>query len=407
MLSRHLEGPLRAAVAESAATLLIGPRQVGKSTLVQGLVDQGLFDRYITLDDLTTLSSAKSDPQSFVAELPPRSVIDEVQRAPELLLPIKASVDRDRRPGRFLLTGSAAPEAIPQVSEALAGRVQMLTLWPFSQGELRQHQERFVDLLFSTRGPHGVAEPLTRAELLSRVARGGYPEAVTRKPGRRGAWFDAYVTTLLLRDVRDFARIDGTLELPNLLRFLALRTAQPINLADVSRDLGLPQTTTKRYAALLHAAFLVRSIPPWFVNVTKRLVKTPKWVISDSGLATHLCGLNELPPHHPLAGQLLETFVACELLRQLSWHEGRINLHHFRTHAGEEVDWVLERADGALVGVEVKLAAQVTHDDFKGLRALRDLAPRRFQRGVILYSGETPVAFGKDLHAVPLGMLWS
>jgi predicted AAA+ superfamily ATPase len=384
----------------------MGPRQVGKSTLVRRLVEEGLFDQYLTLDDLTTLSSARSDPQGFISALPDRTVIDEIQRAPELLLPIKASVDRDRRPGRFLLTGSAAPEAIPQVSEALAGRVQMLTLWPFSQGELAQREERFIADLFSARAPHWKTAPLTRVHLLERIARGGYPEAITRKPGRRGAWFDSYVITLLLRDVQDFARIDGTVELPKLLRFLALRTAQPINLADVSRELGLPQSTTKRYAALLHAAFLVRSIPPWFVNATKRLVKAPKWVLTDSGLATHLCGLDQLPAAHPMAGHLLETFVACELLRQLSWNEHRIALHHFRTHAGEEVDWVLERADGVVVGIEVKLSAQVAHDDFKGLRVLRDLAKERFHRGVILYSGTELVAFGPGLYAAPIGALW-
>jgi predicted AAA+ superfamily ATPase len=406
VIPRHLEAALRAALADAPATFLGGPRQVGKTTLARQLVGQGLLDAYVTFDDLTALAAARRDPQGFVNGLPPRVVVDEVQRAPEVLLPLKAAIDRDRIPGRILLTGSASPEAVPRIAEALAGRVELLTLWPFSQGELENHAESFLRTLFSDGRPRWHHPPIDRAALLDRVARGGYPENLRRTPPRRAAWFESYVTTLLMRDVLEFARIDGTVELPRLLRLLAFRTAQPINHSDLARELGIPQTTTKRYVALLQAACLVRALPPWFTNTSKRLVKSAKWLVTDSGLATHLCGLDALEPDHPLAGPLLETFVGCELLRQMGWDPQRLGLHHFRAHTGEEVDWVLERADGTVAGIEVKLAARVGESDLRGMRLLRELAGKRFRRGVVLYSGTEVIGFDSDLQAVPMTALW-
>jgi len=411
-LDRNLAPAVRDALADTPVVLLSGARQVGKSTLAARLAAEGFGGggaRSVTLDDATVLAAATADPDAFVRSFEGPAVIDEVQRAPGLFRALKASVDADRRPGRFLLTGSADVLTLPRVSESLAGRMEVLTLWPFSQGELERRREGFVDAVFSDVLPAAVeGPPVPAADLRARVLRGGYPEAVARLSAeRRSRWFASYVTTILQRDVRDLAQVEGLTQMPRLLQLLAARSGSLLNYSEVSREAGLPNSTLKRYTALLEATYLFRPLPAWSANLTTRLVKAPKALLTDTGLAADLVGLAEAGgPGDALWGNLLETFVAMELEKQRGWAVRRFAPFHFRTARGEEVDVVLEAASGHLVGVEVKASTQVTERAFAGLRALQAARPAQFVRGVVLYGGTEVVPFGDRLHAVPISALW-
>jgi len=291
MFTRNLSSRVLAALADTPVVLLHGARQTGKSTLVQRLVSHDYRARYVTLDDPTVLAAARADPAGFLAALEGPVALDEVQRAPGLFLAIKAQVDRGRHAGRYLLTGSANVLMVPKLSESLAGRMEILTLWPLSQGEIEDHRENFVDVLFG----HGsiTLEEGTEggSDLTTRMLRGGYPEACRRSTwARRRAWFDSYLATILQRDVRDLANIEGLAAMPRLLAFLAGRIGSLVNHAEVSRSLAMPQSTLKRYMVLLAATFLVHTVPPWSGSLGKRLVKSPKLYLIDTGLVASLLG---------------------------------------------------------------------------------------------------------------------
>jgi predicted AAA+ superfamily ATPase len=409
MHRRWMMGPLVEALADRPVVLLNGARQAGKTTLVRQIAGEAHPSRYLTLDDAAVLSAADADPAGFVAGLDGPVILDEVQRAPGLFLAIKAAVDRDRRPGRFLLTGSADVLLLPRLADALVGRVEILTLWPLSQGEIEGRTDAFVDAVFADR-LQGLPPPhRPDAALAARIVRGGFPEVADRDEARRAAWFGAYVTTILQRDVRDLAHVEGLTALPRLLKLLAARTMSVLNYADLARNAGIAQSTLKRYMALLEATYLVRTIPAWFANIGKRLAKAPKVLLGDTGLAAHLQGLDapRLVEDRGLLGPLLENFVVMELTKQLGWSRNRARLHYFRTHAGGEVDIVLEDPRGRLVGVEVKAASGVGAGAFQGLRELAEATGKRFLRGIVLYTGTEVVPFGPRLHAVPVRALWS
>lgn len=397
-----------AALTDTPVVLLHGARQVGKSTLAQEIASGPHRARYLTLDDAAVLAAAKSDPAGFIHNLAEPVVIDEVQRVPELFVSIKAAVDRDRRPGRFLLTGSANVLLLPKLSESLAGRMEVLSLWPLSQGEIIGEIEDFIDRVFAPKLSPLPNATVDRDELVRRIAVGGYPEAVLRQPARRPAWFRSYVTTVLQRTVRDIADIDRIHEMPRLLGVLAARTGTLFNVADLSRVLGIPQTTLQRYLALLQTTFLLHFLPAWTTRMRKRLLKSPKMLIVDSGLATHLVGMDTrvLPASVELWGAFVETFVVMELMRQASWSKTRPALYHFRTAKGEEVDVVLESPSGRLVGLQVKATVSLQASDFRGLRSLAESARQRFQRGILLYLGDQAVPFGSNLFALPITSLW-
>lgn len=383
--------------------LLQGARQTGKSTLARSADPAA---EYLTLDDADVLASATADPQGFIRSRKGPAVLDEVQRLPELFRAIKLEVDRDRRPGRFLLTGSANVMLVPRASESLAGRMEILTLFPLSQGELAGTREQFIDAAFGPAPlPSGSA-----TDLAPPILAGGYPEVATAlKPERRGPWFTSYISAVLQRDIRDMAAIEDVTALPRLLALLASRTAGLLNYADLARSLAIPQTTLKRYFALLEASFLVHVLQPWWTNKGLRLAKAPKVYLNDTGLACHLMGVtaeNFLAPQTPY-GALLENFVAVELMKQSSWSRVQPALHHFRTHSGQEVDLVLESRDGRLVGIEVKATRSVSPADFRGLATLKEAAGKRFHRGIILYGGEHTLPFGDNLVAAPHSALWA
>lgn len=409
MHARNIEPKLRAALSDTPVVLIHGARQTGKTTLAREVSSHAPARRYLTLDDATTLGAARADPDGFVAALDGPVVLDEVQRAPELFRAIKAAVDRDRAHGRFLMTGSANVLLLPKLSESLAGRLEIITLWPLSQGELSGRIEKFIDTAFGARFIGGRVVERSGASVWDRLLRGGYPEPLTRaEDARRDAWFASYISTILQRDVRDLANIDGLSDLPRLLTLLASRVGGLLNFADLSRSLSLPQSTLKRYFALLEATFLVLTLPAWSNNQGLRLTKAPKLMLADTGLAAHLLGMD---PHRLKAdgnarGLLLENFVAMELIKQATWSATRVKAYHFRTVAGKEVDLVLEDSAGRVVGIEVKSAMSVDSGDFGGLRALREAAGEKFVRGIVLHDGGETVGFGTDMFAVPVRALW-
>lgn len=406
MYPRNLALAMDQALGDTPVVFLAGARQTGKSTLVQNL---GPEAAYRTLDDLGILAAAQADPEGFIGTLERRTILDEVQRAPGLLLPIKASVDRDRRPGRFILTGSANVLALPKVADSLAGRMEVLTLWPLAQAELDALHPGFVDACFRGHPERLRVPAVDRAELFRRIATGGYPEAVARKAtSDRTRWFEAYLNTLIQRDVRDLAAIEGLAQLPRLIQTVAARSGSPLNVADLGRTLGLGQVTLRRYLTLLQTLFLLVELPPWFENLGKRLAKTPKLYLNDTGLLGHFLGADAgALQDSPALGAMVETFAVMELVKSAPWSETRPGLFHVRTSAGQEVDVVLEDRRRRLVGIEVKASATVGATDFKGLRLFQELTGERFTCGVVLYTGREILPFGPGLWALPLQALWA
>ena len=408
MFPRHVRSSLLESASDSPVVFLRGPRQTGKTTLVRSIANELDGVQYLTLDDAAVLSAAAADANGFIRGLPGPTVIDEVQRVPELFLSIKAEVDRHRQPGRFLLTGSADILLVPRAADALVGRMAIHTLWPLSQGEIASRQEDFIATAFGSELPTTPLSPVSTGDVADLLTRGGYPEPRSRTAPRRAAWFESYITTILQRDVRDLARITGLTDLPRLLAILASRSSQLLSYSDLSRDLQMPQTTLKRYLGLLSATLLFRAVPAWSTNIGKRLVKAPKVVLCDTGLTCHLLGANadRLRADSSLFGRLTESLAVTELMKQQTWSRRSVALHHYRTHAQREVDAVLEDRDGSLVGIEVKASATVSSADFSGLRDLATSVGDRFVRGIILYLGEEVVPFDPRLHAVPLTSLW-
>ena len=410
MYTRHITPLLQEALADTPVALLNGARQTGKSTLIQSLAaSEGR--RYFTLDDQAVLAAATSDPAGFIAGINGAFALDEVQRAPALFLAIKAAVDRDRQAGRFLLTGSANVMLLPNIADSLAGRMEVLSLWPLSSAEIGGDAAiNLADWLFDGKLDAKSIPACERAQLIERLVAGGFPEAVERSSERRrAAWFDNYLQAILYRDVRELARVEQLTEIPNLLKLLASRSANLLNFAELSRTSNLTQTTLKRYFTLLETLFLVYRLPAWEHNLGKRMVKAPKVFLPDAGLLAHLAHwtVDRMGVESGLPGGLVETFVLGELLKHLAFSQQRLTLWHYRTQSNIEVDFILENRAGEITGIEVKASATVDAKDFKGLRHLQETESGLFRRGIVLYSGRELVPFGEKLFAVPLSMWWA
>jgi hypothetical protein len=408
MYQRNIETCVRDALLDTPVVLLNGARQTGKTTLALKLASE-LSRRYVTLDDATILSAAASDPQGFIRGLGQEVVIDEVQKVPSLFPAIKLDVDSDRRPGRFLLTGSANVLLLPRMSESLAGRIEIISLMPFSQGELNGREERFVESLFNPEldTESLISEP--EINLPELIVKGGFPEIHRRAAHqRRQAWFSSYITTILQRDVRDLSNIEGLTEMPRLLAILASRVSGLLNMSELSRSSGIPNSTLKRYMSLLEMTFLYQPLPAWSANLGKRLVKSPRIQLVDSGLVCHLagCDAGRLAEDTTFKGHVLECFIATELQKQISWSKLNVSAYHYRTATGQEVDVVLEDSRGRLVAVEIKSAASAGRKDFQGIERFAQTVGDRFLRGVVLYAGDNAVPFGERLHALPLSSIW-
>jgi len=408
LLPRLAAGPLEEAMQDSPVVLIHGPRQSGKSTLATAHGSRRGY-RSLTFDDTAVLNLAQSDPAGFVADLPDRVILDEVQRVPGLFLALKMAIDRDRTPGRFLLTGSSNVLLLPTLADSLAGRMAIVRLHPLAQCELEKTRPVFLERLIAGRFPM-VSATRQRAKLADRIVQGGFPALLPLPTARRRArWHRDYVEAIVQRDVRSMARIASLDALPRLLELVAGQTARTLNISDLSGPFGLSRPTIREYVTLLERLFLVEELPAWHTNRISRLVKGPKVHIADTGLGCALLGLSAeaLWADRDAFGQMLETFVYLELRRQTSGHDEPIGFSHFRHRDGAEVDIVVEHGAGRISGVEVKASSTVRASDFNGLKALREACGKRFGCGVVAYDGELTVGFGDGMFAVPLSALWA
>lgn len=403
---RHLVGPLNEALADTPVVVVAGPRQAGKSTLAARVVAQA-GGTWLSLDEAAVLDVARTDPVGFIRGRHGLVGIDEAQRVPELLLAIKAEVDADRRPGRFLLTGSTRLLGAPRLADSLAGRMEALTLWPFTQLELDGGADgpALIDAAFGDAVSDLDPTAVSRSEVVDRASAGGYLPALDRTGRRRTAWFDSYVAGVIDREVRALTDATYLRELPRLLRLCAARTAGELNVADLARDLGLSRPTTDSYLAHLEAVFLIQTIPSWSTNLTARVVRRPKLAMTDTGLAARLLG-GRLRSDPELAGRLIETFVTGELRAQAEWSEARPSAFHFRDRDGIEVDLVLESGDGRVVGVEVKAGGTIRSEDLGGLRLLERRLGSDFAAGLVLCTAPEPRHLGGRLWMLPISALW-
>jgi predicted AAA+ superfamily ATPase len=411
MIPRQLLPHARTALDESRVVCIIGPRQAGKSTLVGQLIQTGYRADYVTLDDPATLDAARSDPTGFVSGRRALA-IDEVQRSPELLLAIKRIVDADQSRGQFLLTGSANLLMGSRIADALPGRVDYLTLWPFSQQELTG---RHRDLLSRWFGADRLdlawrTDTVGRPDYANRVLQGGFPEAVDVSSARRIRFFSGYVDSILSRGVSDVATVRNPSDVGRVLRLLAARSGSLANWTSLARDLQLDPKTVAMYGRILEELFLVTPLPSWHANLGHRVVKSPKLHISDTGLLCAVVGAdaNRLVTDDGFAGAALETFVVNELQRLTAVSElaPLLRLHHYRDQRGVEVDLVIEHADGRVLACEVKSSATPRARDMAGLRFLQEQLGDRFLAGILVHLGPETVRFGERLHAVPLDALF-
>ncbi|TWG08921.1 hypothetical protein FHU35_111550 [Saccharopolyspora dendranthemae] len=407
LVERHAEALVAEALGDTRVVLVNGARQAGKSTLTRLTAERSDNPTMRFLDDPTTAEAASGAPADFV-EHNGLMVIDEIQLAPELLSSIKLTVDQDPRPGRFLLTGSSRVLALRALPDALPGRMEIIELWPFSQGEIDGEPDAFIDAAFA-HGPHlDHSSTLRRRDYLERATIGGFPEAVRRTPRRRSAFFNSYLSTLIERDVLELASIERHGELMRLLALLAGRAGGLLVPSALSNQSGIPRTTLTRYLDLLGSVFLIKRIPAWSSGHTHRVVSTPKLAFTDTGVVCHLLGqdVNRLAEPGGSAGAVLENFVVMELARQLTWSEERGQLFHYRTKDKVEVDAVIETPDGRVIGVEVKAGSTVRGEDLAGMRHLEKQVGERFVAGYVLYTGQQTLPFGDKVRAVPMDALW-
>lgn len=404
MYRRFIQNSILEALSDTPVIFLRGARQSGKSTLVQTIAKGPYPARYVTLDNAGILSAAGADATGFIDGIEKPVVIDEAQRVPELLLSIKEDVDRHRRPGQYILTGSADILTIPKVADALAGRMELMTLWPLSTAEVNDNEGNIIDALFTSDFERKV-KSIPGFNLYRSMAAGGFPEPFQRQnPIRRQAWFDSYISTILDRDIKSLSNIQDLTSVPRLLKLLAARISTLHNQSEISRSSGIPNSTLSRYLTLLRATFLIQELPAWSANLGKRLVKAPKLFLVDTGLACALLGFDEegLREGGEVVGRLLENFVVLELFKHSAWTDRFVRLFHFRSQQGQEVDIVLEDNKGNVVGIEVKLSATPSPKDFYGLNVLKEKLGKKFVRGVLIYTGKEVVPFGKNLHALPI-----
>ncbi len=407
MLKRFIEEEINAYLKIMPVVLITGPRQTGKTTWVKSIANTKNYT-YVTFDDDLSLSNALRDPSGWLSSLPKPLIIDEVQRVPEIFLSIKKDVDQNRSYGRYLLTGSANPMLLPKLGDSLAGRMGIVNMFPFSQGELKQKKENFIDNIFKKELPKSTFNKLNINDFYKTLLFGGFPpvQNFTNLDDVK-RWISSYLQTILQRDVKDISNIEAIHEFPRLFKLLATRSGMLLNTSDISRSLGMINMTLKRYLHLLEILYFIQLLPAWFTNYGKRIIKSPKLHICDTSFLGQLLEIdqNKFSNDPSLLGQFIENFVFSELLKQKSWAKSKIDLYHFRTN-DNEVDFVLEKNDGTIIGIEVKSSRTIKSDHLKGLKYLKSIAKNKFHRGFVLHFADRIEAIEKDIYSIPIQALW-
>jgi len=408
ILERHAAPLVLEALADTRVVMLLGARQVGKTTLAKQIAEGPHPLRMLSLDDQATRNAALSDPTAFIAALDGPTLIDEVQRAPELLFAIKVAVDHDQSPGRFLLTGSANVLTAPKIYEALTGRIEVINLWPLSQAEIEGSTTNFVDTVFAGKPPQISGATIGRPAFSARIAAGGYPEPRLREGTRRERWFENYLRTMFERDLRDVSDAHKLDEVPRLLRLLASQAASLFSARAMGTKLDLDKKTVQTYIKLLETVFMVKVLPAWRPGLGAREIQAAKVYITDSGLLAHLLGANEqrIAEDDQVTGKILENFVAMEILRHVDWATTRVGQYHYRD-GRDEIDVILETRAGDIAAAEVKAAATIQERDFRPLTKLRDRRGESFVAGMVLYAGAETLGISDRIWAVPISALWS
>jgi hypothetical protein len=411
LIPRGIAPELRDILSVSRAAAITGPRQAGKSTLAKQFQAAGVVPNYFTLDDEATRLSARADPDGFALSLPRPAVIDEIQRAPSLMLAVKQILDEDPTPGQFLLTGSADLLTARVVADALPGRVEYVNLWPLSRAEIEGKRGSVIDALLDGAPPQVTGALKGRVASAEIVVAGGFPDALARTPRQRSRYLRSYVQAILARDLPEIGdvRVDPS-KLEQQLRLLAARTSGLVNYSALARDLALDDKTVKAHGELLTQLFLLYRLRPWSANLGARQVKTPKLLLTDTGLGAALVGVDaarySAPDQGAMAGALFETFVVMELIKQTGWSATHVEVFFYRDTEKREVDLVLESPSGDVAAIEAKSATVVTAADARGLRLLRDQLGPRFRSGVVVYSGEHTLPIDDRIWALPLSGLW-
>ena len=404
--ARHAESAINLALRDTSVVIVNGAKQAGHTTLVGAVAEGHAESLQRQLTQPNQLLAARHDPAEF-ARHQGLLIVDGVQRAPELIVAIANTVERDNRPGQFLLTSSTRSFASRSPGAELRADSERIELWPLSQGEIDGSADRFVDAVFGDVRLQ-TAGRLARADYFERALRGGFPEAVMREPGRRGRFFEGYISDLIGHDIAHLGGVKRRHELGRLVRLLAGRMVSPLRIENVSNELHISKNTVERYVSILEECFLIERIGAWSNSATTRATSTRKLVFVDSGLAAHLAGFttSRLGRDIDAASSLLTNFVLGELGRQITWCEALAHLYHYRTRDGDEVDAVIEHNDGRIVGVDVKASSSLAIEDFRHLNHLRDRTREQFALGVLLYTGADVLAFGDRMIAAPIDALW-
>ena len=404
---RNIQAKLEEAIKYSPIIFIKGPRQSGKTTLIQELKGY----HFATFDNTQTLRLAADDPMGFIQNLPKPVIIDEVQRCPELFLAIKYDIDRNRIPGRYVLTGSADPMLMAKIGDSLAGRVKVLTLYPLSYGELQGIQESFVDRIWSDGSLINLqCQKIDLEKLYTSMVSGGYPVIQNMPLNLQREWFHDYTSMVIQKDILELAMIEHIKEIPQILSFCAARAGSLVNVSELSRDAKITVPTLQKYLSLLEVLFIVIIQSAWQKKMSQRLIKAPKSYLVDTGL---LCWLRMVTVEKMMhnftheKGYIVENFVVNELMKQITWNTNFVKMYHFRSANNQEVDIILERIDGKIIGIEVKSNQNVSPQDIKGMKYLKDQVPDLWHRGILFYCGNEVIQLTEDIIALPISALWS
>lgn len=410
MIDRHARALIDESMKFMRVTAVIGARQVGKTTLVRQVVDARDDATFVSLDDEATRQAAVDDPAGFIARLKPLVAIDEVQRAPGLMLAIKMQVDQDNSPGQFLLTGSSNLLLTSTIPDALPGRTLYVDMFPFTQAEIAGNRSQLLGQLFDGEFPRTSDHETSVEGYLPRIVTGGYPAVQSATDRARDRFFSGYLRSVLNHDVDDIARVDSHPALIQVLRSVAQRSGSALNYAALAREASIDAKTSRRYLELLETMFMINRLPAWSRNVAKRQARMPKATVADTGLMAHLLNVNRTKltrsSQTRALGLMFEAFGINEVLRLINLESSVIRPFHFRDRDDREIDLLLEKNDGSLVGFEFKASSTVRPSDFRHLKYLKQQVGDQLIASVVVYAGKASVPFGTDRFAIPLGALW-